>query len=194
MSIEYIHKYGINPTRREIYLHSIDSLDGDPGIEYQMAMKFIKNLHILECKSKEPIFIHMTSIGGCWEDGMTIFDAIKSCRCPITILGYGDIASMGTVIIQSADLRLLMPNACFMIHYGDAWYEGASQGMKAWSDLNDQCNEKMFDIYAEVCAESRDIDRDTIRQQIVSNVKEKIEWFLTPHEAVKLGLVDEVFE
>ena len=41
-----IHSHSINIKSREIYLHGYIGNDGeeDPGIEYKMASKFIKNI------------------------------------------------------------------------------------------------------------------------------------------------------
>ena len=100
-----VHDYGLCINSREIYLHSyIGESEDEPGVDYRMAVRFQKNLNILSRVSEEPILIHMHTIGGCWPDGMGIYDAIKFSPCHITILCYGSVSSMSSVILQSADV------------------------------------------------------------------------------------------
>ncbi len=54
-----IHDYQINPASREIYLHSHVESEDDPGVEYKMAVKFVKNLHILDFRRTSNILVHM---------------------------------------------------------------------------------------------------------------------------------------
>ena len=57
---------------REIYLC------GNEGeVDEKLTMGFLKNLRILENKSKDPIIIHQYSVGGDWNAGMAMYDAIR---------------------------------------------------------------------------------------------------------------------
>ena len=107
--ISDVHLNGINYHTREIYLHgSYDECyecDQEPGIEYRMASKFIKNLHILERKEKSNILVHLHTKGGVWNDGMAMFNAIRLSPCPITIVSYAQASSMSGVVLQAADKR-----------------------------------------------------------------------------------------
>src|SRR6266568_3933647 len=79
-TVEELQGYGLNLRDFSIYLTGFqkeysgsDEEFNEPGIEYQMATRFIKNLHILSGKnSKRPILIHMKTCGGYWEEGMAI--------------------------------------------------------------------------------------------------------------------------
>ena len=66
--------------------------------------------------SMEPIFVHMHLPGGEWQDCLGIYDAIKSCACTVVILAYAKAESCSSVLLQSADLRILMPNTNVLIH------------------------------------------------------------------------------
>ena len=85
---ELMHQFNLSISKRKIYLHSsYDSEDGDePGTDWRMANTFIKNLSILENSSDEGIEIHQMNMGGDEDSGYAIYDAIKACSCPITIL------------------------------------------------------------------------------------------------------------
>ena len=121
-----IHSYGININAREIYLHSHHSHGEEPGIEFKMATTFIKNLHVLESNGSDPVLVHMHTVGGEWNDGIAIFNAIEFSPCPVMILVYGHAVSMGSIILQAADKRILMPDIDFMIHFGEISVEGHS--------------------------------------------------------------------
>ena len=71
--ISDVHSYGLDVKNREIYLHSyIANSDEDPGVDYKMAANFYKNIRLLDAANKNPILIHMHSVGGNWNDGMTM--------------------------------------------------------------------------------------------------------------------------
>ena len=114
--ISDIHTYSIDIENREIFLQEKEETES-PGVDYRMLQTFIKNMRILESESTEPIKIHLQTIGGCWYAGMGIYDAIKLSKCKVSIIGYGQICSMGTIIMQSADKRIMMPHCIFMCHY-----------------------------------------------------------------------------
>jgi ATP-dependent protease ClpP protease subunit len=113
--IHDIHDYCINPDTREIYLHGyLGDGEEEVGVDYRMAVRFEKNLLFLNGSSDEPITVHMHTIGGAWHDGIGIFDTIRSSRCEVTIIGYAEVSSMSSVILQAADVRLLRPNTSFI--------------------------------------------------------------------------------
>ena len=155
ISIAHIHDYGINLNTREIYLHSHIS-DGEyeePGVDYRMSVRFEKNMRAMNICSKKHILVHMHTIGGEWHDGMGIYDCITFSRSAVTILGYGHIGSMRSIIFQSADKRVLMPNAEFMIHYGSMSVDSNSISAKSAIEQNDKMNQRMLDIYCSKCKE-----------------------------------------
>lgn len=59
-----IHRFGIDLGSDQIYLMSSEDyisheVYDEPGVEYSMASRFIKNLNIITCRNKDPILIHM---------------------------------------------------------------------------------------------------------------------------------------
>jgi len=79
-----IHSYNIDVKNREIYLNEFDDSGDRAGVDHRMVQNFVKNINILKNLSKEPITIHMQTVGGCWYSGMGIYDAIKNCKCRTT--------------------------------------------------------------------------------------------------------------
>jgi len=66
----------------------------------------------------------MNSIGGDWSHGMAIYDAIKLSNNYITIINMSAATSMTSIILQSADYRIMAPNGHCMIHDGSITVAG----------------------------------------------------------------------
>lgn len=135
---------------RTIYMGSMDSYEGDEsGVDNVMAEYFIKGLSILERISDKPVFVIMNNPGGDWYHGMAIYDAIKYSKCYIEIKVYGHAMSMGSVILQAADSRIMMPSSRFMIHYGYDGKSGHAKIVYKWADEGKRVNYEMENIYLE---------------------------------------------
>jgi len=110
--IDQIHHNGLDPKLGHIYLIGEESYvlgsdeiadeAAEPGVEYTMANRFIKNMNILmRKKNVEVIFIHMKTCGGDWGEGMAIYNMIKACPTPVIILNYTHARSMSSIIFSS---------------------------------------------------------------------------------------------
>jgi len=184
--IEKLQDYGIHVPTRTLYLgaEGKSSNDEESGVDFLLAERVIKNIHILESVSKEPISVIMNNVGGDWYHGMAIHDAVKNSSCHITITVYGQAMSMATIILQAADERVMMPNSELMVHDGSEGYEGSPRSFEAWAKQSKKSRKKMYDIYAE-------------RSKMPSSFWEKkcgSDYFLSAEEAVKLGLADSILE
>lgn len=135
---------------RTIYMGSLsrDYDIGESGVDNFMAEYFIKGMHTLETRnSDKEINIIMNNPGGDWYHGMAIYDSIKNSSCPCNVTVYGHAMSMGSVILQAADRRTMMPNSRFMIHYGSNGNYGHAKIFEKWSDEGKRINYEMENIY-----------------------------------------------
>jgi len=193
-----LHEYNINCETREIYLHGyIGSEEDEPGVDYRMAVRFEKNLMFLANNSKAPITIHMHTIGGMWHDGMGMFDLIKAVDCETTIIGYAEVSSMSSVVMQAATRRLLMPNTRFMVHYGDMSIESNSVSVKSAVDENEKLNKLMLEIYSDRCSKGtrfKDFSKTRVKKFLDTKMRHKQEWYMSADEAVECGFVDGIFK
>ena len=194
--VSTIHEHGINIHTREIYLHGhIGDSEEEPGVDYRMAVRLEKNLRLLST-SELPILMHMHTIGGQWHDGMGIYDAIQSSPSFITVLAYGSISSMSSVIFQAADRRIMMPHAAFMVHYGSMSVDCNSISAKSAVDWNEKCNRVMLEIYAEKCKEGEKFQGyslSRVKKFLDTKMRQKQEWYLGARETVEYGFSDAVF-
>ena len=193
-----IQDYCLDVQRRTIFLHGhISESEEDPGVDYRMSSRLIKNLHLLTGIDDDPITIHLQSIGGEWHEGMAIYDAIKTSSPHVKIIGHGSVSSMGTIIMQAADERLLMPHAEFMIHYGEFAIDSNSVSAKTAVDWNEMCNRTMLDIYVNACYQSpgfKGYGKMRIQNALDKKMRMKQEWYLPAKEAARHGFVDGVID
>jgi len=193
------HSYGVDIKHREIYLHGYyGSFEEDPGVEYRMASTFIKNIRSLDLVNKDPIVVHMHSIGGNWGDGMAIYDAISLCQSYVIVVVYGQAESMSGIIIQAADARIMMPNAYFMAHYGSTESSGDYLTTQNEARYDKVIADRMFEIYADQCV-SGQFFKDHYKTLTVEKVNRFLrrrmklgDWYLTSDEAVLYGFADSV--
>jgi ATP-dependent protease ClpP protease subunit len=203
--IESIQEYSLDVKNREIYLAGevdaeLEPPDVEPGVEYVMANKFIKNLRFLSSNSKDPILIHMKTCGGYWEEGMAIYDAIQFCPCFVVILSYTHARSMSSVILQAADSRVLMPNSYVLMHHGGLGFDGEYQKVMAQMEWTKKVqSETMVNIYADRMKRTphskyKKWGPKRIKDMLMGEMAKKIDVFLTADEAVSWGLADAVFD
>lgn len=194
-TLEDIHNYNIDLENREIYLHSYIETSEENGVDYRSAIIFEKNMRYLNKLSLEPIFIHMHLPGGNWNDCLSIYDTICLSKSKTVMLVYGSAESSSSVILQAPNLRILMPNATVLIHYGSLTLD--SEHKTAWSTMmwSEQESNKMINIFTERCMQSsiakqKNWKKMMARKHIVSQLANRSDWILSAQEAVDYGFAD----
>jgi ATP-dependent protease ClpP protease subunit len=197
-----VHAHQVNLNTREVYIHSYYSKDDEtePGVDYRQATTFIKNLHILDIgEDPKPVLIHMQSDGGCWDNGMAMFNAIEYARSYTTILAYSQASSMSGILLQSASLRVMMPDCHFLMHFGDIGYASHPMAFKAVADFQIIACKRMLEIFAKRAYEtgSHWRKRKSYTEQSAYNyfekkLEKKVDWYIDAREAVDLGLADQI--
>lgn len=187
--IDKLYDYDLFTPTRTIYMGSVttDPYEGDSGVDANMAERVIKALHILDQKN-EPITIIMNNPGGDYYHGMAIYDAIKSCQSHVTVKVYGMAMSMGAVILQAADERIMSPYSKCMIHYGQNGMNTThTKIFEKWADESKKTNKEMEDILlAKILQVKPHYTRDDLKKLL------DYDTILTAKETVDLGLADKV--
>ncbi len=192
-----IHEFNVDSINREIYLHSDLNDNEEGGVDWRSAVVFEKNLRYLNVLSLEPILVHMHLPGGDWQDCLGIYDAIKASKSKVCIIAYTKVESSSSVLLQAADLRILMPNTNFLIHYGSISVDNehkAALSMIQWSEKESQ---KMIDIFTDKCVSSKiatekNWKRMMVKKHIMHQLATKRDWILDAQEAVDYGFADGV--
>lgn len=189
--IDRLFDYDIYVPTRTIVMrsHLVDE-NGESGTDAEMAQRVIKGLHILDSSAPtgdKPITIIMNNPGGDEYDGLGIYDAIKACKNHVTIVVYGKAMSMGGIILQAADKRVMSVNSRFMMHYGTFGVSANSQDVYKWIDDNKRIDSWMEDLFLEKMKEKNPkLTKKDIQDML------KADFIVTGEEAVNLGLADEV--
>lgn len=177
--VDKFFEYGVDIPNRTIYLGEAmyDQNDQGTGVDFFMAERFVKALHILNNTpagaGKDPTITVITNNpGGSWYDGMAIYGAIKASKCSVHIKMYGYAMSMGSIIPQAADKRIIDPMARFMIHYGTDGSWGHSKIFSKHGDEGKKVNHFMENIYLD-----RMLQKDEKMQQAGEvNYLERVLW------------------
>lgn len=181
-SLNAFFEYDIHIDTRTIYMGTVSVTDDheDTGVDAQLAERTIKSLLVLGANNK-PINIIMNNIGGDWFHGMAIYDAIQACKAHITIKVLGQAMSMGSIILQAADRRLLYPNATIMVHDGYASSDLVNpKSLQAWAKNSSRLCANMYKIYAQRSGKSM-----KYWEKKCSN-----DYIMTAEQAVAEGLAD----
>lgn len=189
--IDRLFDYDIYLTTRTIIMrsHSVDE-NGESGTDAEMAQRVIKGLHILDSAAPngdKPITIIMNNPGGDEYDGLGIYDAIKACKNHVTIIVYGKAMSMGGIILQAADKRIMSSNARFMMHYGTFSIDANAQDAYKWVEENKKIDLWMEELFLEKMQEKDPSMTLTKLREML-----KADFIVIAKEAVRLGLADEI--
>ncbi len=186
--IDRLHEHGIYSPSRTIYIGSeyVDN-EGETGTDAKMAERAVKNLLILDNASDAPITIIMNNLGGDVFHGMAIYDAIKKCRSHVTVKATGYVMSMGSLILQAADSRVLTPHAVMMIHHG---YDNQSNHVKTirnWVEFGKKYDKILNQIYLGKIREKHPEFKEARLDKMLD-----FDTLLLAREAVDLGLADSI--
>lgn len=189
--VDYIERFHIDniyiPTRTVYFGSSQAGVETTGEVNSYTVGQTIKNLHILDELNHKPITLLLNTPGGSWEDGMAVYDVIKSLKSEVTIVGMGKIYSMGSIIMQAGDKRLLMSNSYVMIHDGTESYDGNSKAFEAWAGFAKQTRMRMYEIYHDKMQKKDPrINIDQIEKMCAHD---KI---FNAEEAIEIGLADRV--
>lgn len=187
--VDKFHDYDLYIPSRTIFMGSEeeDMEEGESGTDSRMAKKLVKNMQILESLNSEPIKIIMNNPGGEEYNGLAIFDAIKTAKSHVTIVVYGHAMSMGSIILQAADERVMAPNSRMMIHYGTWGIVDHPKIVYQWTEECKKFDKWMEDIYLNKIKEKHpDFTMAKLHKML------NFDTFLTAREAVEMGLADKV--
>ena len=200
--VTQVHDRDVDLQSNHIYLFGREEYHNEscaePGVEYMMANRFIRNLNLcMRVNPNTPILIHMKSCGGDYTEGMAIYNSIKTCPFPVTILNYTHARSMSSIIFQAANKRVMMPDSYFMFHEGTLSYEGTYKTVMSSAAFDKLGRERMIDIYVQALKRDGKYklrSKKWIRAWIEGQMNLREDVFVSDRETVALGFADSVFD
>jgi ATP-dependent Clp protease protease subunit len=132
------------------------------------------------------IEIQLNTGGGSIFAGFALIDFIRDLRRrghKVTTVVYGHAASMGAVILQAADKRIIGQNAFLLIHEGSMFSGGDFAQLEDDMKLYSKLHGRILELLAE---------RSTIDKKAIQRGWKRRDWWMDAAEALEHGFVDQV--
>ena len=165
--------------------------DIDEGSTRAFIEKLDKyNFHAIEqhrtMKSPDikPVTVILSTYGGDAYCALTLYEALRTCMCPIHVFVSGYCMSGGFIFICGADLVTATKNTRFMYHQLSTCAFGTLADIES-TVVEDKVLQDTLD---KIITENSSIKQKQLDK--VNNRKE--DWYMSAKEAASLGLVDKV--
>jgi ATP-dependent Clp protease protease subunit len=89
----------------------------------------------------EEIKVHINSPGGSVIAGQAIYDTMRAIQAPVTTIGYGMQASMGSILLAAGDTRKMTKGSKLMIHS----IASQTQGKLAEQEIGLEVTRRLFE-------------------------------------------------
>ncbi|HEX2040668.1 MAG TPA: Clp protease ClpP [Acidimicrobiales bacterium] len=131
-----------------------------------------------------PITVIFNSPGGNVLDGLALFDYLRQLRSVghrVTTIALGRAASMGAVLLQAGDHRVVGENAFLLVHEVSNASIGKVSELEDGMEFTKRLQKRLLAILSE---------RSTLSDREIQRRWARKEWWLDAAEAVELGLAD----
>ncbi|MBU3655740.1 MAG: ATP-dependent Clp protease proteolytic subunit [Alphaproteobacteria bacterium] len=151
------------------------------------AVSSVVCAQLLFLESENPnkeIFFYINSPGGVVTSGLAIYDTMQYIKCPVATVCMGQACSMGSLLLTAGEKgkRYALPNARIMIHQPSGGAQGQATDIEIQAREILLLRERLTQIY---------VDHTGQKFEAVSQALER-DKFMSPTEALKFGLIDEV--
>jgi len=151
----------------------------------QVCTEIVAKLMALEAADPNAdIKLYINSQGGTGYAIVGILDAMRNCKCDISTVGFGMVASNASVLLAAGTKgkRFSMPHTRILVcqPYGGAGGSAEEVNIQA-AELN-----RTMKVVVKFLQEYTGMDSDEIEQEIDR------ENFLGPERAIEMGLIDAV--
>ncbi len=151
-------------------------------INAEMSNYVITKLMYLDSLNHDDISIYINTQGGSVADGLAIVDAMKLVKSKVNTIGYGTIASMGSVILASGEKRSCMEHARCLIHQMYSGIQGSVNDVEiAYNNMIEIKNTLIKVLSEKVRKSAKQVEKDCERDK-----------WMNAREALDYGLIDEI--
>jgi ATP-dependent Clp protease protease subunit len=153
--------------------------------EHSISSVVVQLLHLAN-QNHKPIHLVISTYGGSVDEMFSLYDTIKFLPCPVHTIALGKVMSAGVLLLASGvkGKRMIGRSARIMIHPISGGVLGnvfeAMNEMKEFERLQDLM---VSALMAETKMKREDIDK---------LMKAGHDFFLTPEQAVEMGIVDRI--
>jgi ATP-dependent protease ClpP protease subunit len=131
-----------------------------------------------------PIYLHISSYGGCVDSALNVIDHIRASKYPVYTIIEGYTASSGTLISVVGKKRFMRPNASMLIHQISSGFWGKMIELEDQIANLKQVTLKIKRIYKK--------NTKIPKKQLITLLKHDL--MLNAAKCIELGLVDEMWQ
>jgi ATP-dependent Clp protease protease subunit len=114
--LAHIDNMDCNVVTREVFVNG--AIDEEFGPWFVCVMRYLESL------SDDAITIHLNTPGGEEISMFAFHDAVRISPCHVNIIGSGEVASAGVLMLACGDTRLVTESCVLMSHRGKGGIEG----------------------------------------------------------------------
>ena len=133
---------------------------------------------------KQGLFFYINSPGGSVTAGMAMYDTMQYISCDVNTMCIGQACSMGSFLLAGGTKgkRFSLPNSMIMIHQPSSGFKGQVTDIEIHAKNLIELKKRMNKLYAfhtgqKLSVIEKSMERDN---------------FMTPEEAKKFGLIDQI--
>ena len=156
-------------------------------IEDNMASLVCAQLLFLESENpSKDIYMYINSPGGIVTSGLAIYDTMQYIKPDIATVCMGQAASAGSLLLTAgaSKKRFSLPHARIMTHQPSGGFQGQATDIEIHAKEIINLRSRLNEIYEKHSGKS-------IKQ--IEKIMER-DTFMSPKEALDMGLIDEIVE
>jgi len=157
------------------------------GVDWETTRRALEDLSIISRRFPgKPLTVVLNSPGGSVIAGLAVYDHIDDLRRKghhVTVKCRGMAASMGGILLQAGDKRIIGPESMVLIHAVSSGAIGEVNHMQDRVDFSKRLWEKLSVILSR---------RSKMTPEAIREKAFKFDWWLSAEEAVELGFADEI--
>lgn len=193
LSMEEYERHLIESDRRLYLMSEIASSDNESGgYALSIASQIVDDIIAYNRLDKDispgdrkPIRLYINSPGGDVTEGFAIVSAIEASKTPVWTINVGQWSSMAFLIGITGHWRLSLRHAMFLMH------DGTTFTFDSMSKAQDKMD---FD---------KRFEQEVVKPHVLSHskmtaaeydAKERIEFYMLPEDAKRLGFIDDIVE
>ncbi|MBE7507954.1 MAG: ATP-dependent Clp protease proteolytic subunit [Planctomycetia bacterium] len=157
-----------------------------PINERSASLVIMRLLYLQSIKKDQDIHLYINCPGGMVDQTLAIYDTMRFLTCDIATYSIGQAASGGAIILTAGTKgkRFALPNSKIMLHQPWGGVSGQAEDIRIQAEEIIKDKQKLNEILGlHTGMDIKKIEEETERDR-----------FITPEEAVKWGLVDEIVD
>ena len=153
--------------------------------EHSISNVIVQLLHLAN-QNHRPIHLVISTYGGSVDEMFSLYDTIKFLPCPVHTIALGKVMSAGVLLLASGvkGKRMIGRSARIMIHP----ISGGVLG-NVFEAMNEM---KEFERLQSLMVSALTAETKLKKEEIDKLMKAGHDFFLTPEQAVQMGIVDKI--